>query len=216
MKKYPLPPPQLLQVGDFIKKYPLPPPQLLQVGDFVFDSGADAFASVTRTVTGPKCTPWWRRARDISIATHVGNVCDFAGQKLITEMRPNGLEPNAPGFYRTPFSIKPRRPIAVLRLPLSATARSELNRQMALDIRRGFEYSVKDLVRFVIARVDEQSKRMYCSEYSYQLFVNANGEYNHGLPYDPNLKCRDFDNMVSPYALMYNLIPRCQVVWKPS
>ena len=200
-----------------MRSIPYPDPSLYQDGDFVYCDGTDAFSAVTRLVTGTGSV--FRRLRDHSIPTHVGIIWTAGGQHFVAEMRPNGLEPNAPKFYRVRWGQRPRHILAVLRCPdLTNAQRVRIKKQIAQDIRLGLEYSRRDLLTFVYRQVENEPDRMYCSEYAYRLF--AHPLFTRGRktvchePLDPHLRSQDLDRLVSPLSLYEAQKERYQTVWK--
>lgn len=158
-----------------MKPIQYPDPRIYQVGDWIHCDGSPGDSSaITRIVTGPPSEPWYKRMVDHNISVHTGMIAKFGGQFFVVEMRPNGCENNAPEFYRVPFGQKPRRILAVTRPRLlNPSLRAVLNEVMALDVRRGIEYALKDLPRFVSERIKEDKRRMYCSEY---VFLTSSGK----------------------------------------
>ena len=152
--------------------------------DMVICAGKSPFAAVTRTVTSG-----FKNIRNYAIAVHTGIVMDWKGQKFCLEMTEKGIELNTFNKYLKEGGR--RWIIDIVRSSVyDNPGRLKAAEERAVHAyRRSIEYDWKGLVEFVFSRVQDNKKRMYCSELYYQL------------------TCRDieyptrFAERVSPYDL---------------
>lgn len=128
--------------------------------DIVLTGGRSLFAGLIRLFTIGK-------ASNLDGVTHAGLVVDFEGQKLIAELKPDGLELNSLESYnkggRGPFIVD------VLRVPeveADFSATKQAKQQIATDLRRGIEYDWAGDVAFVLKRVKQSKEKFFCSEYA--------------------------------------------------
>lgn len=138
--------------------------EALRSCDMVVCAGRSPFAGITRLVTAGVS-----KFLDHSVAVHTGIVFELEGQKLIAEMQPKGLKLNSLERYA---KIDKRRWVIGIRRNYAFDAeerRTEVQRRIALDLRRTLEYDYKGLLEFVSKRIKDNKKRAYCSEYYYQL-----------------------------------------------
>jgi len=134
----------------------------LRAGDLVFTGGKSLFARVIRRITGKGGSPR-------TVATHVGIIVDFHGQKLIAEMLSQGLSISSLEEYR---KNDRRFIISVKRVMLSPEREEKLNRQIALDRRRTIEYDWKGILSFMLHNPNNPEK-YYCSEYVWEILLKV-------------------------------------------
>jgi len=153
--------------------------------DMVVCAGKSPFATTTRIVTAGL-----RKAFDHSVSVHTGIIVDFHGQLLVAEMQSKGLEINSLHRYRKEGGR--RWVIAFRRNPIydDPAVREAAQQRIARDRRKTIEYDFKGLMEFVFAKIDDNKKRNYCSEYFYMTTLED------GLRYPVSFKAK-----VSPYDL---------------
>jgi hypothetical protein len=156
--------------------------QKLRTGDMVVVGGRGLFAAITRKVTSGKM---WDR----SVSTHTGIIVGWAGQKLIAEMTPKGLELTPP----TRYGGLRRKLIGIRRHPVynKVGKRRALLARIARDYRKTIEYDFKGLFEFV-GVCEDNPKRFYCSEYVYYQTAMDGVEYP-----------EEYKQKVSPYDLQH-------------
>ncbi len=130
-----------------------------------------------------------------NVVTHVGVTIEIKGRYFIAESVgsdfPHGLRISSFGKY---LNSRHKYILDVLDCPkFRAVDRLAIEQQIATDLDHVMEYDYKGLIAFVTDRVKQDRKRVYCSEYVYQL----TGKY---IDYPES-----FSKRVSPHELsVYN------------
>ena len=116
-------------------------------------------------------TSGFKRWRDRDTATHVGIVVEFKGRFFIAESVGDKFEN---GLRLSPFGkyLKDDNKYLIDIMDahrLSYSDRQLIEQQIAKDLDYVLEYDYRGVISFVFDRVKEDKKRVYCSEYAYQL-----------------------------------------------
>lgn len=130
--------------------------EYLKSGDLVFTGGRSLLSALIKLFTRKDKSNWE------NVATHVGLIIDFHGQKLIAEMLKDGLTISSLEEYR---KNKRRFIIGIGRvIGLKWADVDRIEREIALDRRKSIEYDYLGILSFLTNNPDCPEK-FYCSEY---------------------------------------------------
>lgn len=174
------------------------PYEKLAVGDWVCCGGLGLFPAITRAVTGGGIRHLWDR----KISTHTGIIVGIGEQFLVAEMTAKGITISSlETKYRkaTERVMCFRRPVVKDRAAYQAAVMNGVGELY----RRGLEYDFKGLLEFVLRRVEDSKKRMYCSE-----LVCAFASDRVTVPFP-----KRYSDYVSPEDL--HTCPQAETIWTP-
>lgn len=139
----------------------------LKTGDTVICGGRGPIAYFVKLFSAG-----FRKRHKKDVASHVGIVIDFHGQKLIVEML--GTEGHiCLGSLEEYLKNKKRSIIDIRRfINMEDFDRRLIEQQAAYDIRKGLEYDYRGIAEFLFKKVDDDKSKAYCSELWYEYMKN--------------------------------------------
>lgn len=150
----------------------------LKTGDVVITGAVGIFGRVIRAVS----KGWAARRERGTVATHVGIIVEWEGQKLVAEMLSNGLRINSLKRYTTErrrFILGVVRPAGI-----RDHERALINSRIARDYRVGLDYDWAGVINFVSGEVEHNPYKFFCSEYVASILKEYTNTKIHKHPYN--------------------------------